>query len=72
LPYKLRGAYGDGVNRTIFIGDLFVPHTFSLTVWLYADDLSSDRMIFSKDKNTYSAPAAEDFLDILVTAAGAL
>ena len=72
LPYKLRGAYGNGTNAGIHIPDLVLHHSFSLTFWIWPNSLTGIHTLFSKDTGSYLGTNDENFLDIVVLQTGAL
>ena len=73
-PYKLRGAYGNGVNEGVFIPNLHLHHSFSVSFWAKLTGTNDqERVLFSKDKGgNYDTPNAENFLDVAVLNNGRL
>lgn len=72
LPYKLRGAYSEGTNSGIFIPNLVLNHSFTMTFWIYASDLAQTQTLFSKDTGTYTVTDGENVLDLIVNSDGSL
>ena len=68
LPYKLRGAYGDGVNRGIHISDLVLNHSFTVVFWILPKSFTNNvtHTLFSKDKGSYGAVDGENVVDLLL------
>jgi len=66
LPYKLRGAYGDGNNMGIHIPNLVLGHSFSVAFWILPYSFNSKQTLFSKDNANYSSGNSEDILDFLL------
>jgi hypothetical protein len=72
-PYKLRGAYSDGLTQGVFIPSLNLHHSFSVTFWAYSVDGVGEHVLFSKDKGgNYDTPNTENFLDIASLSNGVL
>ena len=68
-PYKLRGAWSDGLSngqaQAIFISNLNLHHTFSMSVWIWqASSPSRPSTIFSKDKGIGSNAGDENLVEI--------
>ena len=72
IPYKLRGAWSDGIDRGIWIPSLRLHHSFTISFWIYADSLASDSVLFAKDRNSYAADGDEDWFECMVTSTGRL
>ena len=74
LPYKLRGAYGNGSNQGVYIPSLHLHHSFSVSFWAkLTGTMDQERVLFSKDKGGgYDTPNAENFLDVAVLNNGRL
>jgi hypothetical protein len=72
LPYKLRGAYSDGVDRGIFIPSLNLHHSLSISVWFYLTDNTAERALFAKEKNDYAAADKENLFEFVALTGGKL
>ena len=72
IPYKLRGAWSDGIDRGIWIPNLRLHHSFTVSLWVSADALSSDSVLFGKDKNIYTSAGDEDWFECGISSTGRL
>ena len=52
-PAKERGHYFSGTDEYASLSDFTLNFRFSILAWIRIDDLTSDQVIFSKDRDTF-------------------